>query len=115
MKKIIWILPILLTGCLGDSSRDNELSGQVKKIHSVTPILCPNYKEVDVSLRILRNGMGSVSNQDMILWVPNDDDYEILKKASENGSIVKIKYDVARDRWFDCVPRETVSHAEIIQ
>jgi hypothetical protein len=59
----------------------------------------------------MRNGVGSMSTQEMWLYVPNEGDYNILAKAAETGAIVKIKYDEARLRF--CVPANIVTHVEI--
>lgn len=95
MKKLLIILSILsLTAC-GYSIRDAELVGQVKKVITNTPLFCPNYIEADISLGVIRNGVGSMSTQD--IWVVvNKGDAEILKSAAENGEIVKINYDEER-------------------
>lgn len=112
MKKILPFLACLvLTGCLGDSSTDNELIGQVKKVHHNTPMIFMNYNSVDVSLGVLRGGVGSMSTQDMWLSVPNSKDFAVLQHASETGELVKIKYNVARCTWYQ--EEETVTHAEL--
>jgi hypothetical protein len=114
MKKILAPLLLLsLTGCLGHSSSDNELEGQVKKVQHVTPIIFFNYERVDVSLGVMRNGTGPISKDDMWLSVPNGDDIAILKHAAENGAPVKIKYYVSRVNWYQ--EEDTVTHVEIIQ
>jgi hypothetical protein len=114
MKRTIAIALILsLAGCLGHSSVDNELEGQVKKVQHVTPIIMWNYDQVDVSLGVMRNGTGSISKEDMWLCVPNQDDVALLKEAAESGTPVKIKYDVARVNWYQ--EEETVTHVEFLQ
>ena len=111
MKRLLLVLPLLLGGCLGHSSVDNQAIGQVKKVQSVNPWIYPSYHRVDISLGVMRNGVGSISKDDMLLYVPDDVDYETLKHASETGDIVKIKYNVARFYWYG--ETETVTHAEI--
>jgi hypothetical protein len=101
-----------LSGCLGYSSVDNELEGQVKKVQHVTPIILSNYHRVDVSLGIMRNGSGSIPKDDMWLSIPNAQDYAILEKAAETGVLVKIKYDDARVNWYQ--EEATVTHVEIL-
>jgi hypothetical protein len=106
-------LALPLAGCLGHSSVDNETIGQVKKVQSVNPWVLPDYHRVDISLGVIRNGVGSVSKDDMLLYVPKDDDYEVLKHAAETGEIVKVKYNVARFYWYGEL--ETITHAEIVK
>lgn len=115
MRKL-WVLPVLLlAGCMGHTSSGNELTGQVKRVQHKTPILCPDYVHVDISLGTMRNGVGSMSTQDIWLWVKNDADVAVLEKASRDGGIVKVSYDVARSRWFDCVEKEELTHVEVVQ
>lgn len=113
--KLIGALALTLSmqGCLGDTSKDNELTGQVKKVQHHTPLILPNYNAADVSLGVVRNGVGSMSGQDLWLYVPNAADYETLSKAAESGAIVKLKYNVARCRFY--VQKEEVTHVEIVQ
>ena len=93
-----------LAGCLGDQSVDNELIGQVKKVQHVTPLLFPEYNRADVSLGIVQNGTGSMSQEDIWFWVQKDTDLAKLKEASETGAIVKIKYNSARIRLYGPEP-----------
>lgn len=105
---------LLLGGCLGNSSTGNEATGQVKRVQHQTPIFCPDYYHVDISLGVVRNGTGSMSTQDTWLWVPNDSDVKKLEQAAQSGALVKITYDVARGRWFNCVEHDTVRSVEVI-
>ena len=91
------IASILLAAC-GNSSSGNEIIGQVKKVKSVTPLICSDYTEVDVSLGVIRNGVGSMSHEDVELAVDNSEKDAInkLKWAAENGAIVKLAYNVKR-------------------
>ena len=97
MKRSI-ILCLCLTGC-GFASRSNTLSGQVKKLVHETPLLCEDYTNVDVSLGVMRNGVGSVSKEDMWLTVASRDDAKLLEGAAKSGQIVDITYDVKRFNW----------------
>lgn len=111
-------LGILLSlgGCLGYTSSGNELTGQVKRVQHNTPFNCQNWVHADISMGSMRNGVGSMSNQDLWLWVKNDADVAILEKAARDGSIVKVNYDVARMRgWLSCEELEEITHVEIIQ
>lgn len=107
MKKAI-ALALFLSAC-GFSSKANELVGQVKKVVEQTPIFCSDYAEVDISLGVLRNGAGSVSHEDVILYVPNQADAAFLKKAAEDGTPVKVTYDIKRVPW--CVPDHWLTSA----
>lgn len=113
MKKSVFaIIPLLaLSGCLGNSSSDNEIMGQVKKAQHVTPMILPDYDRVDVSLGVIRNGIGSMSKEDMLLYVPNASDFAVLKRAAETGDLVKITYSQARATLY--VEKDYVTHAEI--
>lgn len=96
MKHIFVILPmLLLTGC-GYSSLDNEVTGQVKRVMNNTPIICSDFSDADVSLGVMRNGVGSMSTQDVWINVPTPELMAKFKHAAEVGSIVKIKYNQKR-------------------
>lgn len=84
--------------------------GQVKKFSHVTPIFCSNRVDVDVSLGVIRNGVGSMSNEDV--WATaSPETYELLKKANESGEIVKLTYDVRRVTF--CEEDRVIIKAEI--
>lgn len=102
---------LLLTGCLGNSSAGNDLIGQVKKVQHITPLVFADYYRADVSLGIMRDGVGSMSKEDMVLYIPNPDDQAVLTSAAETGKLVRITYNDARFRWY--VENEYVIHAEI--
>lgn len=112
MKNFLLIATILAAGC-GRSSVDNELTGQVKRVKKVTPIICGDYTEVDVSLGVMRNGVGSMSTEDVWLLVENADQVKLLEKAAADGAIVKVTYDV--QRLVLCVPDHTLKTVEIVQ
>ena len=97
LKKVFYIalLAVSLTAC-GYESRDNELSGQAKKIVHATPLFCPNHDDFEVSMGIVRNGTGSMSTEDVWFTVQNPEQIAVLKKAADAGSIVHVKYDVRR-------------------
>jgi hypothetical protein len=85
-------------GCCGWSGRDISGVGQVKKVRLDTPILCPDYHEVDISLGVMRNGVGSMSTNDMTLFIPENLVPE-LKKAAEAGALINFTYDERRASW----------------
>lgn len=90
------VLVLGLTGCFGYSAKQSEMAGQVKKITRFTPIICPDRVEVDVSLGVIRNGVGSMSTQDVWALVEDKSLEAKLKDAQEKGSPVTITYDTAR-------------------
>jgi hypothetical protein len=96
MKKLIAL--VLFTAACGNTSSANEAVGQVKKVIKHTPLVCEDYTEVDVSLGVMRNGVGSMSKEDVEIVVPNGEVAAIstLQKAAESGAIVHVVYDVKR-------------------
>lgn len=106
-----YALILALWGC-GYESVNNEMIGQVKKVKDNTPLICAPFTTVDVSLGVMRNGVGSMSVQDVWLYVEKPADLEIMRKANESGEIVKISYDEARFRW--CVDEKVVRSVEIV-
>lgn len=86
------------SGCeaCGYTSVDNELTGQAKKVVHNTPLICGDYATVDMSLGVMRNGVGSMSTQDVWLTVTNPDDIKKLEDAAARGAIVTLKYKVRR-------------------
>lgn len=98
MKTILMTILIgllALTLACGKSSVDGEMIGQVKKVSSETPLICPNYKVADVSLGIMQNGTGSLSKEDVWIVVPDHLVYK-FREANEKNLIVKVRYDVER-------------------
>lgn len=102
----------LLAGC-GRSSIDNELVGQPKKVLHVNPLICPDYYAVDISLGVMRDGVGSMSTQDEWFYIPDHSDIETFKTAVDNGSLVKVRYDVYRVTF--CVPNTAITHVEVTE
>jgi hypothetical protein len=94
-------LLVMFVAC-GNSSAQNESVGQVKKVIKRTPIICGDYVEADISLGVVRNGIGSMSHEDLLLYVQNQSDIDTLKHAADSGDIVKFTYDVRRFTW--CTP-----------
>lgn len=115
MKMILILAALALTtpACTacGHSTTDSELTGQVKKVVKVTPLICPDYVEADISMGVMRNGVGSMSHEDMTLRVMNPADVAILEKASRDGSIVRVSYD--KHRVAVCFPREELTAVEV--
>lgn len=101
-----------LSSC-GYSSKQNELIGQVKKVKHETPIFCRDRTDVDISLGVMRNGVGSMSSEDKFLTVTNPDDVRALIKANESGALVKVTYDEARLNF--CYQTDIVTKVELAE
>lgn len=113
MRKLFFLIVLIaLSGC-GYSSKQNEAIGQVKKVVSNTPIVCPDFIDVDISLGVMVNGVGSMSHEDVWFYVEKESDIAILKQANETGKLVKIVYDVKRVTF--CVSDHFIKHVEILK
>jgi hypothetical protein len=108
--KALVMAAALLAGC-GYTSRGNDMIGQAKKVNHNTPLICPDFDDVDISLGVMQNGVGSMSTQDVWLYVPDRRDYQTLKEAVQKGAIVKITYDVQRVAF--CVEQHIVTGVQV--
>ncbi len=108
------LLAFTLTACdaCGNSSVNNELVGQPKRLHNETPILCPNRTDLDVSLGYMKDGVGSVSTQDLHMTVPDPRHVETLNNAINNGKLVRLHYNVERFVW--CAQDHYVTKVEVL-
>lgn len=111
MKKLL-VLLILLSGC-GYASRNNELIGQVKKVKHHTPLICPDYTDADISLGVMRNGVGSMSSEDVWIYIPTQELANKLTHAAETGELVKVNYDVKRLAL--CLPEAQMTQVEVVK
>jgi hypothetical protein len=98
---------------LGHTSANNEATGQVKKVVHNTPMFCPDTVDVDMSLGVIRNGVGSASKEDIWLQVHDPALITLLEAAAKTGAIVTLKYDVAR--YTICWKDHLVSSAALVQ
>ncbi len=105
---VVFVLP-----ACGYESRTNEMSGQAKKVVNQTPLICGDRVDADVSLGIMKNGVGSMSTQDLWFTVPNESDQKLLKEAADVGAIVKITYDIKRVTL--CTSDHIVRHVELVK
>lgn len=105
----IAIFLIFISGC-GYSATDSHLTGQVKSVTHNTPIICPDYDDVDLSLGIMRNGVGSMSTTEAVLTIARPEDVRFLEKAAQSGLPVTITYRFKRWTW--CWERGIVDRAE---
>jgi len=101
----------VLTSC-GYTAKDNEMVGQVKKITNQTPIICTDYIEADISLGVIRNGVGSMSGEDVEAMIMSSDQEKILKDAAEAGKLVKVKYNTVR--FPICWPAKRITSVEVV-
>lgn len=112
MKHVLLASLILLAGC-GFSQKNGDLIGQAKKVSSRTNLVCPDYNMVDISLGVMRNGVGSMSTQDMWLQIDNDRDYNLLKDAASKGLLVQVTYDTRRMPF--CTEEYILTSAKILE
>lgn len=111
MKSVFLIVALILMGC-GYSSRNNESIEQAKKVVNQTPILCNDRVDADISLGVMRGGVGSMSTEDLWLTVPHESDQKLLIEAAAKGKLVKVNYDIKRITW--CWNDHIVTHVETV-
>lgn len=102
---------LLAVAACGTSAKNNELVGQVKKVVEQTPLICPDYVEVDVSLGTVRKGVGSMSREDVVLHVEGAD-VAALKSAALDGHLVRITYDI--QRVHPCTPSHWATSVAVL-
>ena len=108
----IVLFVISLVGC-GYSQRDGEMIGQVKKVVRNTPLICSEFTSADISLGVIRGGIGSMSTQDVWVTILEKSTEDFLRKASETGQLVKLRYDEKR---FDiCRPEKVVIKVNLVE
>lgn len=114
MRKLI-ALVLLVDAACGYSSTDNEAVGQVKKVKNMTPIICSDYVSAHISLGVMRNGVGSMSREDIEIAVEPNEKAAIdkLKWAAENGAIVKVQYNV--ERTSPCWPDHRLTGEVVLE
>lgn len=99
-------------GCCGWSGREISGTGQVKRVGLESNIVCPDYYEVDISLGIMRNGVGSMSTHDMKFFIP-DGMVKDFRTFAEKSSIVNFSYDERRSPW--CVNQHRITSFKIAE
>ena len=114
MIKYCLVLVLCLGGCeaCGYSSVDNHMTGQVKKVHHNTPMVCDNYDNADVSLGIMQGGVGSISNHDVQVTVPGQAEFKIMETAAKSGKLVEITF--KERRWTTCIDDYVVTEAKLL-
>lgn len=113
MKVFLFAISMLGIGCSGYDQIDSKVVGQAKRYHHYNPIVCGGYDTVDISLGIVRNGVGSMSTEDVELTVWNQADAETLQKAAQESSLVELKYSVWR--FAPCKESRVVQYAKILK
>lgn len=117
MKRIVSTLLLLgLTGCAsmcGFQAHDNTAIAQVKKTVHETPLLCPNYDEADLSLGVIRGGVGSMSTDDIWMTVADPKLYEMLNAAQNAGHLVRVTYSTYRLTF--CIPDHIITAVEVVE
>jgi hypothetical protein len=109
--RVVAAMGLLFVAC-GYASVGNEVVGQPKKVVHQTPILCDDRTDLDLSLGVMRDGVGSMSTQDLWLTVPNESDAATLQGAVERGQLVKVRYDERRFTW--CWEEHVVRSVEVL-
>ncbi len=99
MKKVLLASLVLSLSACGYMSKDNELIGQVKRVKNQTPLVCPDRIEADISLGVMKNGVGSMSTEDVWVRIDDKDLIAKVKAANESGAIIKASYDKKRFVW----------------
>lgn len=105
------ILLLSLVGC-GYQSRNTEMVGVVKRIAFMTPLMCPDYTYLDLSLGVVRNGVGSMSTEDASAMIVDPSITKLLQLAATENKIVRVTYD--RARYSFCSPFRKVTKVEIL-
>lgn len=108
---IMTMVVVCMSGC-GKSSVDTEVIGQIKKLETRTPIVCGDYKQVDLSLGIVTNGTGSMSRDDMTIQV-TDKQFEELKRLQAENKLVTITYDT--NRFVFCGLEQTATQVKAVE
>lgn len=110
------LLSVACTGCWGYSSLDNEAVCQPKKLHHNTPLICADYDTIDVSMGVMRNGVGSMSTEDIeMAFDPRNQaaNEELLKQAIDKGKLVRLRYNDRRFSW--CQEMKQVTSVSIVE
>lgn len=85
----------------------------MKKVEKKTPLICGDYTRADISLGVIHNGVGSLSQEDVWVYVSNDGDAQILQQAVKSGELVRATYDKYRVQI--CLEDHRLTHVEILK
>lgn len=105
------LLSLLLCSC-GMSEVGTKGIAQIKRVHSINPIFCPQYKVLDASLGVMINGVGSMSTQDIDLTI-TDEQAKILQEAAEKGKLVELTY--SNRRFSFCEEERVLTSLKIVE
>lgn len=93
-------LGLLLSGCdFGYSHQGNEVVGQPKSVETTTPLICPAQHILDLSLGVMRHGVGSMSTEDVLINIPDDASASRLEAVVREGKLISAQTNEARVRW----------------
>jgi len=112
MKRLVLVFALTVFGC-GNSSVNNELVAQPKRMHNVTPIVCGDRVDVDLSLGFVKDGVGSMSTHDVAMRVNDMRHVDTLNTAIQTNKLVKVTYNERRFVW--CGPDEIITGVEIVK
>lgn len=110
---LVFVIGLSVLGvksCTGNSEEGTAVVGQIKSINRVTPIICPAYTEADISLGVMRNGVGSMSVHDITLTLPSSALSDAVTQAQQSGTLVKVTQDVRRFSF--CTPERIARKIE---
>jgi hypothetical protein len=113
MNKILLVVFAVSLSACGKSSMGSEMTGQVKRVNHSTPLICPEYYDADISMGVMRNGVGSMSTADEWMWVPDRTMYAKLKESAESGALVKVTYDIHRIAF--CHEEAEITSVELVK
>lgn len=113
MPRLICLLALTLLAACGYSHRNNELIGQPKAIEATTPLVCPNQNILHLSLGVMRHGVGSMSTQDILISIPDDNLALRLQPVVKAGKLINAQTNEARFRW--CNEEKELVDFEIVE
>lgn len=109
---VIAVIALVVSGC-GYSSLEGEMVGQVKSVSHTSNLLCADYDRAFISLGVFRNGVGSMSTQDVGVWMPDSRVTQVMREAARAGAIVRLQKKTYRNNF--CKEDHEISVAEILK
>lgn len=113
MNRALCLLVFLMLASCGYSQVNNELIGQPKSIESTTPLICPNQNILHLSLGVMRHGVGSMSTEDVLISIPDDNLALRLQPVVKAGKLINAQTNEARFRW--CNEMQELVAFEIVE
>ena len=111
-RALLMLLFCVLSGCFGFSSVSNIVIAQPKKVEAKTPLIAPDYHELDASLGVMRGGVGSMSAEDAQYVITDPTQETLLVRAVDQGKLVRIFYDNKRIAWL--TPENIIRKVELV-